>query len=67
MFNLRRIPHQSRLVKDVALITFCAVRRAAHQVHRTPGIARSLAADVRDAWRESASATARVPSDKPPF
>jgi hypothetical protein len=61
MFN------QSRFVKNVAFITFCAVRRAAHQVQRTPGVARNLAADVRDAWRESALATTRASSDKPPF
>lgn len=63
MFN------QSRFVKSVAFVAFCAVRRAAHQVQRSPGVARSVAADVRAAWRESAAATgaASPDTDKPPF
>jgi hypothetical protein len=58
----------SSLVKQVAFVTFVGVRRAAREVARAPGFARSVATDVRDAWRESATATVAPPaSDQPPF
>jgi hypothetical protein len=56
---------RSTLLKDVAYFTFVGIRRAALEVVRTPGYARSVARDVRDAWRESAVPTPR--DGRPPF
>ncbi len=56
---------RSTLLKDVARFTFIGVRRAAREVVRTPGYARSVARDVRDAWRESGITT--PPDGRPPF
>lgn len=70
MFStLSRSSASYSFVKQVAFIAFVGVRRAAREVARTPGIARSVAADVREAWRESAvaSAAASPETDKPPF
>ena len=43
-----------RLVKSLALLTFCGIRFALHKVSKVPGVMAQASSDVCDAWRETA-------------
>ena len=47
-------PPSQRLVKSLALITFCGVRFALHKASKIPGVMAQASNDVCDAWRETA-------------
>lgn len=47
-------PPSQRLVKSLALLTFCGVRFALHKASKLPGILAQASNDVCDAWRETA-------------
>lgn len=47
-------PPSQRLVKSLALLTFCGVRLALHKASKIPGVMAQASNDVCDAWRETA-------------
>ena len=47
-------PPSQRIVKSLALLTFCGVRFALHKASKLPGILAQASNDVCDAWRETA-------------
>ena len=47
-------PPSQRIVKSLAVLTFCGVRLALHKASKFPSFMAQASNDVCDAWRETA-------------